>query len=460
MIDLLVWLPRMWPVFLVAVAQSWGIVAVATGVVVLLATRVVAWWRTTYAFDGAELTVAGGVWNRTVRRVPVARLQQVEVVRKLRHQALGVSRLRLQLANAGSDDGDVLLDVLSVADAEALKSALEQFRREAVAGVSSATAIPPPPAHELLRLDPKLLALGGVTGASLLLLPAALVAALQVLDDVGLDDDAGEVAQRLPVVGFAVAAVILSFVIAATLAALRNHRFRLSRRSADLVIERGLLEQRATTVPIARVQLVRLHRNVLRRWLGLASVDIATSGRSTSDGAGSADDSVPVARWDDAIAVSLVALGGREVVAADRAAASVAVDRLVRRRLLIAVALTGWLPILDSGARGVVAVAVVALLVVVGLVARASGRSRRHGIGPDVVVVEAGALAWSRALVPIDRVQSWRTSQSPFQRRHDLHHVHIHLSGRRHVVVRDATGAQAAAVVAAVRRTEHVEIAR
>jgi uncharacterized membrane protein YdbT with pleckstrin-like domain len=63
-------------------------------------------------------------------------------------------------------------------------------------------------------------------------------------------------------------------------------------------------------------------------------------------------------------------------------------------------------------------------------------------------------------MVPIDRVQSWRTSQSPFQRRHDLHHVHVHLSGRRHVVVRDATRAQAAAVVAAVRHAEHMEIVR
>ncbi|CAB4578977.1 MAG: PH domain-containing protein [Actinobacteria bacterium] len=460
-VDLAVWLPRMWPVLLIAVSRSWGPVALGAVAITILAARAVAWMRTSWSFDGRELTLSSGVWNRTVRSAPVERLQQVEVVRKLRHQALGVSSVRVQLADGGISSGDVVLEVLSVHDAEALRVELERARRTAVVG-DVAAAVPPPPSHELLRLTPGLLALGGVTGASLLLLPAAAFAVLSVLDDVGLDDDAFDLVRGVSlVVGIAVVAAI-SIAGAALLTVVRHHQFRLSRRTTDLVVERGLFNRRTTTIPMARVQLVRLHRNLVRRRCGIASIDVITSGRQTLDGAGSTGDSVPVARWADALAVSSAALGERSVVQADRPTVPVAVARLVRRRMIVAAVLLGWIPFVASGwpegPRGAVVVGVVVVLV--GVVARATGRSRRHGIGDDVVVVEGGTLAWRRSLVPFDRVQSWSVSQSPFQRRHDLHDVAIHLAGHHAVTVKDATVEQRDALLEALRRREAVETAR
>ena len=457
LVDLFVWLPRMWPVLLIAVSRSWGALMLTLLVTVVLAVRIVAWWRTTYAFDGRELTVMSGVWNRTVQRVPVARVQQVEVVRKLRHQALGVTMLRVQLADTGSDGGDVRLDVLSQHDADQLKAGLEQNRRVTALGADVAAAIPPPPAHELLRLSPKLLAIGGVTGASLLFVPAGFIALLSALDDIGLGDDAEEVAVRLSFTWVAALALVLSPTIAAAIAVVRNHGFRLERRAADLAIERGLFDRRVTTVPLARVQLVRVHRNIVRRWWGLASVDVSTSGRSTAEGGGSANDSVPVARWDDAVAVAVVAMGGRHVVEADHPAVPAAVRRLVRRRVLVAATLTGWVPFVFGPASTVLPVGAAVL---VSVIARAAGRSRRHGVGTEVVVVEGGVLGWSRRVVPIDRVQSWEVTQNPFQRRHGLCHVSIHLSGSRAVQVTDASDAQAATVLGAIGSWESMEIAR
>jgi uncharacterized membrane protein YdbT with pleckstrin-like domain len=368
-----------------------------------------------------------------------------------------VTMVRVQLADTGAGDGDVLLDVLSQHDADQLKAGLEQTRRGASLGSEVAAAIPPPPAHELLRLSPWVLAIGGVTGASLLFVPAGFVAVLSALDDIGLGDDAEEVALRLPLLGAVLIAVVLSPTVAAAIAVVRNHGFRLERRATDLVIEKGLLDRRVTTVPLARVQLVRVHRNIVRRWCGVASVDVSTSGKTTAEGGGSANDSVPVARWDDALAVAIVAMGGRGVVEADRPAVPAAVRRLVRRRVMIALVLTGWMPFVFGP---VGAAAPVGAAVVAGLVARAAGRSRRHGVGAEVVVVEGGVLGWSRRLVPIDRVQSWETTQSPFQRRHGLCHLSIHLSGSKSVQVTDASEAQAAVVLEAIRGGEALEIAR
>ena len=278
----------------------------------------VRWATTTYAFDGRELVVASGLWNRTVRRAPVDRVQQVDVVRKLRHQALGVSLVQVKLADAGPLGGDITLDVLSNAEAESMKVALEQARRSAVLGDGVAASVPPPPEHELLRVSDTLLAVGGVTGASLLFVPAGVFALMSMLDDARLDDDAGRVLGDLSIVVGGLGFVIVSIGVAAVVSVLRSHGYRMARRATDLVIERGLLERRATVVPLARVQVVVLHQNLVRRRLGLASVDVATAGRLTGEGSGSANDSVPVVRLADANAVVRVAMGTRAVPDADR----------------------------------------------------------------------------------------------------------------------------------------------
>ena len=449
-IDVITWLPRMWPLVFVALSRSWGPLVLGVAVAVFAVVSGVRWATTTYAFDGRELVVASGLWNRTVRRAPVDRVQQVDVVRKLRHQALGVSLVQVKLADAGPLGGDITLDVLSNAEAESMKVALEQARRSAVLGDGVAASVPPPPEHELLRVSDTLLAVGGVTGASLLFVPAGVFALMSMLDDARLDDDASRVLGDLSIVVGGLGFVIVSIGVAAVVSVLRSHGYRMARRATDLVIERGLLERRATVVPLARVQVVVLHQNLVRRRLGLASVDVATAGRLTGEGSGSANDSVPVVRLADARAVVAVAMGTRAVPDADRFAVPVAIRRLVRRRFTVGAAATIWVPVVFGVPWSWVTLVAAAAGAASGVPA---GRARRHGIGADAVTVESGVLAWRSAVVPLDRVQSWSVTQSPFQRRHGLHHVSIHVSGFRTVRVLDVSAAQTAALVSALRRS-------
>lgn len=65
-------------------------------------------------------------------------------------------------------------------------------------------------------------------------------------------------------------------------------------------------------------------------------------------------------------------------------------------------------------------------------------------------MIERGVLAWSSTVVPLDRVQSWTVTQSPLQRRHDLHHVSVHVSGARAVSVLDVTSSQRDALIGAL----------
>jgi putative membrane protein len=439
-VDLLAWVPRLWVPALLLVSRPYGPLLLLGGVGLLLATRVVAWWRTTWSFDGRELVVDSGWLQRTTRTVPIARLQQVEVVRKLRHQLVGVAELRVHLASAGVGDTDVRLEVLSLSEAQALRATMEDARRGVAVGADVAAAVPAPPAHEVLRLTPGLLALGGLTGATLLFVPAALMALAGQLDDLGVDDDVERTADRLSLGWLAAVVTIVSVLAAVGISVVRHHGLRVSRRTTDLVFERGLFERRSSVMPLARVQVVRVHRNVVRGWFGLASVDIATGGHVRTEGAGSMDDTVPVARWDDACRVAEVALDQRPVAVADRPTVRAGRLRLVLDRALLAVVVTVWIPPVFGQAWAAVPAVVVAATVLVGI---ASARTRRHGIGSHVLVVEGGALVWSRHVVPLDRVQSWQCTQGPLQRRLGLADVAVHVAGQAPVQVVDASESQA-----------------
>lgn len=460
LIDLAVLAPRSWPLGLLALSRpsSWqtraaGLLVVA---VVVLAARAVVWWRTTYSFDGRVLSVHAGVWNRTATRVPVDRVQQVEVVRTLRHQAFGVSLLRIQLAG-GTQQSDVSLEVLGQRDAMVLRDALEQARRSVVLGDSVAIDVPPPPEHALVRLGPGLLALGGVTGASLLVVPVGMVALITVLDDLRLDDEAsdlaGDVAAQLP--WFAAGAVLLAgaLVIAATLSVVRHHGYVMVRRGNDLTIRRGLFDQRTVTVPIDRVHVVRMHRNVVRRWLGIGSLDITTAGRGDHEGSGSANDAVPVARWAELEALLPVVLGqvlGAVPLCAERRAVPAAVRRSIVRRGAIAVVFTAWVPVVgDTAWRWAVPIGAAVLGAGWGW---AVARVRRHDSDDEVVVVEAGPLAWTRTILPIGRAQSWRMSQSPMQRRSQLADLTLDVGGGRAVHLPDITVDEARAITLRITR--------
>ncbi|MBA2438368.1 MAG: PH domain-containing protein, partial [Acidimicrobiia bacterium] len=88
-----------------------GLRLLVLGAVVVLAVQVLAWRRRTYLLADGVLLVEGGLVVRSQQLVPCKRIQQVNLVQKLRHRALGVAVLDVE--TAGNESG-VRLEVLDV----------------------------------------------------------------------------------------------------------------------------------------------------------------------------------------------------------------------------------------------------------------------------------------------------------------------------------------------------------
>lgn len=479
-----------------------------------LGVRVLAWQRFRWSFDDDVVRVEQGVLSRSRRVVSVDRIQQVELDRPFVQRLLGVATLRIE--TAGSDSGpEVELRVLRLDEALALRATLQQRRSvrtpppaepatEQAFEQAAGQAFEPPaePATDVvLRLPLRRVALASVTGAQLLLAPALLLGAVQLAGDrtdellvaaadrlVGILDGGAAPGLRTWTAGIA-ALVVVSVVTTLVVAAVRDGGFTLVRVGDDLVLRRGLLGTRESTVPLRRVQVVRIAANPLRRALGVAQVRIHSAGGSAGGSGGGSG------RGGDRRAiVPLIAMADVEQLLTDLlpdiaslpalrphppAAAQRALWRRLRGLATWAVpAAIGWTllatavrdgadlalpPLLRDllvgdvppGAAPVWALplgAIVLLAAVQVALARAEYRALAHGLGPTVLAARRGALTHVTSVAPLGRSQAATLHRTWFQARRGLASVWAHVAGPGGDVVvvdMDASEAQRLHVVVA-----------
>ncbi|WP_433461210.1 PH domain-containing protein [Micromonospora sp. CA-248212] len=384
------------------------VVVLALGATVL---SVISWYNTGYHVVGRELRVHEGLLWRRTRAIPLERLQAVEVVRPLLAQLTGLAELRLEVVGGGKTEAP--LAYLGVADATRLRERLLALAgRVAPPGdtapatrVETPTAVRARPLHAVRNRD--LL-------VSQLLTPQAFL---------------------LP---FGVAFVVVQFVtagswsfiaVASTLTAmagvllqpirrvLDDWNFRLARDGGTLRVHNGLLETRAQTVPLDRVQTVRATWPLLWRvndWLRLR-LEVAGYSIAEADDRNRPDRLLPVGDLPTATMIVGEVLPG---VRLDTLTLSPPPPR------------TRWLHPLGRGALGA-------------------------GLFDRVFATRSGLLTRQLAIVPYARIQSVRVVQGPVQRRLRLATVYADTAGGSGAAAQDRDLAEAWSLAAELTRRAH-----
>jgi putative membrane protein len=358
----------------------------------------VSWRRRRWRVEDGDLRLDYGIFTRKSRRVPLARLQAIDVVRPLLARALGLAELRLEVV--GHSSSEATLAYLTEAHALEVRAYLLELAHRPVVRVAptpTPTSAAPPPAlaptpapptwgpdsEALLTAVPPgrfvaSLLLSAAGGVSLLFVVAVLVAVL--IAPAG----AGAIAAGLLPIG---AAIYRRFTV--------EFGFTVSLSPQGVRIRHGLLDTRQQTVPRGRVQALRIVEPLLWRRFGWLRVQVDVAGyRST--GAGGAQE-----RANDGV---LLPVGLRSEVEGVIHAVLPGLDlsRLPTRR---PPSRARWREPLSYHFLGAALDA--------GFSVTTYGRIRR--------VTD---------IVPNDKLQSVRLAQGPWQRKLRLATVHLDTAGR------------------------------
>ena len=259
-------------------------------VIVLAFAALVRWLVTRWRLDGSTLRIETGLFRRDSQQLPVARIQAIDVVRPFLARVFGLAELRIRLAGS-STKADGRLAYLTEQQAATVRAMLlatnqpaQLDRLDQPAAVTQAPGEPASAqaqaqAEAQAELPERLVSqvpLGRLVAASAVM-AVVQFAALGVVVAV-----VASVAPRVPTSLLGTLAVYMFGLVTASWRRVsQNFGFTVALAPDGLRVRRGLLGTVAETVPVHRVQAVRMVQPVLWRPFGWCrlQVDVAGSGR-------------------------------------------------------------------------------------------------------------------------------------------------------------------------------------
>ncbi len=380
----------------------WWVFAAAVGVfaVIGLLAGFISWRFTKFIADENELRVESGWISRRSRRISYTRLQSVDVMQPLAPRLLGLAELRI---DAGANDS-TKLRYLSRKRAYELRDFLMLRAHGAQVSVHEARSQTADPLFAdlgerdqvIVTVKPGDLILGALVSHDLLTLLIGFGMPFLVIWLISRYTPL-DMADALPVVALASGLPLLISIgqyFARRVAAQFN--FTLAHTQAGLRITRGLTNLTSQTVPVKRIQSIRLSQPIFWRALRRYRVDLEVLGlgeQTTSESSSK-------------VSTLLLPIGTKEQVAA---------------------ALNAVWPGLSLDAIQFV---------------RSPRRARwldplayswnSFGLDDQVVVTRRGWLTRHQSIVPHARLQSVGAHQGPVERLLKLANVTFHTTGLLH----------------------------
>ncbi len=392
------------------------------------------WQRYTFQVVDNELHLRQGIIFRKQRTIPRERIQAIDFVEGVMHRIFGLVAVRVQTAG-GNEPGFSLIGI-SRSNAEALRDELSlrpsQVREVEGAGLAASddldgteTATQAETAAEsglLRKLTPQQLLVAAATSGGIGIALPIIASGMSLVNNAMPNNDLFELATSVfgGVSWWSIALFILlaAWVLSFVGTILAHAGFTIRRSDDNLLIERGLIEKRRATVPLNRIQAIRVIDGVLRQPFGYAMIKVESAGYGEdasessvifpflprSEVAAFLNEAVPEFAWDPP-----------EFSRPPRRA----IRRYITRMTLVGLALSAI---------------VIAIFYPLGLWALASlpffaafgylcYRDAGWAISDGTMVMRYRTLARSTAIIPKRRIQSSDVTQNILQRRGSLGNI-------------------------------------
>jgi putative membrane protein len=261
-------------------------------------TSFVSWLRYTYKLEHDELRIEEGIFVRKKRYIPYERIQSIDFSEGILQRLFGLTKVKIETAGgSGADEAEAVLAAISTEEGR-----LIQEYAVAAKGNGAADAKDVPEGPPIYQISSKQLLIHSCTSAGVGVVISAILALVSQVDDLipfkklasGFEK---WIASSLLLIAILVFfGLFLAWVIALIGTMLKYANFKVIKINSDLVITQGLLEKRQITIPLKRIQAIRISQNMFRKLLGLATVYVESAGGSSTNQEGSKVTLIPIVK--------------------------------------------------------------------------------------------------------------------------------------------------------------------
>ncbi len=251
-------------------------------------------WRTfVYWFEDGELRIKYGLFVKKKRYIPFERIQSLNYNEGIFHRIFGL--VKVQVETAGSKGGKPEVELTAIRKAAADVIELEMRRakngvdqqqdQEEIQVIEEAVSIPTI-YHMSIR---DLLVLATTSGGIGVVLSGLAAIASQFSDIIPYETVFHELADFVKVGAFLVAltamlVLIVAWVVSVVITLINYYDYTVRIEEEKLIITKGLLEKKRITLPLNRIQAIRIVENPLRQLTGFATVVVESAGGNGEDG--------------------------------------------------------------------------------------------------------------------------------------------------------------------------------
>lgn len=266
----------------------WGVVAILAVV-----SGIIRWRTFVYWFEDGELRVKYGLFVKKKRYIPFERIQSLNYHEGIFHRLFGL--VKVQIETAGSKDGkpEAELTAIRKAAADAIelemrrakKQLVEKTEEEQPAQMTEEEVVP-----QIYHMSIRdLLVLATTSGGIGVVLSGLAAIVSQFSDIIPYETVFHELADFVKIGAFLVAltvmfVLIVAWFVSVVITLINYYDYTVKIEDEKLIITKGLLEKKRITLPLNRIQAIRIVENPLRQLFGFATVVVESAGGNGESG--------------------------------------------------------------------------------------------------------------------------------------------------------------------------------
>ncbi|WP_277584685.1 PH domain-containing protein [Psychrobacillus antarcticus] len=263
--------------------------------IAMLVSGIIKWKRFRYWFEEEELRIEYGLFVKKKRYIPFERIQSLNYTEGIFHRPFGLVKVKVETAGGGATkEADAELTAIS-------KEAAEQIKKEMNLAKNKESEIDSidlsfdseeqvvEQIQPLFRMSQKdLLILASTSGGVGVFFSGLAVFVSQFSEVIPYETIYNEVIMFIRFGALLIALVVffvllVAWIVSVALTFINYYEFTIRVEDEEIIITRGLLEKKKITIPLSRIQGVRIVENPLRQLTGHATVIVDSAGGSLAE---------------------------------------------------------------------------------------------------------------------------------------------------------------------------------
>jgi putative membrane protein len=257
------------------------------------------WLRYTYRFEDDELRIEYGIFVRKKRYIPFDRIQSIDLSEGVLQRVFGLVKVQIETAGGGgSDEAEAVLSAISKEEARVIQEYVSAAKRTGIKEDEIEQESQP-----IYKISTNQLLILSLTSGGVGVVVSAVFALLSQVDDVipykrifGSGVEKWAVHNLIMIGIFVFIGFFIAWIVALIMNTMKYANFTVVKTERDIVISQGLLERRQITIPIKRIQAIRISENIIRQILGYGAVYVESAGGSSSNQEGANVTLLPIVK--------------------------------------------------------------------------------------------------------------------------------------------------------------------